>query len=171
MDVGARPPRTWWVWTLVAVGVAALAVFATAVALVVAPPALANLRSQVATGDPVPFSTGAMSAQIAVPAGWLIVRQDDGTAVISTPDRGLVAEVSLTDAAPEGAAILAGVPAPLVEQLVSGLTAAHGVPADGGDIIAAVGPGEAGTVVFAVTAPDLERYRPALAELLEAVLP
>lgn len=180
MTRSRRSERSWWIWPLVAVGVVGLSAFVVVVGLVVVPPLLANLRTQVASVEtPLVLGPEGASVAIAVPTGWLVTPQDDRHVTISTPDRGMTVEATLADTAPEQAAGDAGAQAPLGEPLASGLTVVHGPVAPSEDagasasvrLVAAVGPVDGRSVVFAVSSDDLERYRPALAELVEAVRP
>lgn len=170
----------WWVWTLAGVGAAGVVAFLVVIGLVVVPPALANLRTQVASAqDPLVIGSEAASVVIAVPDGWLITHPDDAQTLIATPDRGMIVDVTLAAGDPSAAAAAAGVASPLVETLASGLTVAHGPPVPAADedaanvpaLVAAVGPVAGGSVVFTVSSDDLDRYRPALASLLEGVRP
>ncbi len=173
-------PAPWWVWTLAAVGAAGLVAFLALVGVVVVPPALANLRTEVASAQtPMVVGSEAASVTVVVPDGWLITRQDDAHATIATPDRGMIVAVELSADEPAAAASVAGVASPLVETLASGLTVAHGIPVAPADqdpatvpaLVAAVGPVAQGSIVFAVSSDDLDRYGPALASLLEGVKP
>ncbi|OJV95391.1 MAG: hypothetical protein BGO47_02585 [Microbacterium sp. 67-17] len=179
MNDSTRSERSWWIWVLAAVGAAGLLVFAIVAGLVAFPPLLANARTQVASAEtPLVLGPKDASVAVAVPAGWLITSQDETHALIATPDRGMTIEAMLTDTAPEQAATDAGVAAPMVETLASGLTVAHGSPsgssegaAAGPDLVAAVGPVAGGSVVFVASSGDLERYRAAMASLVEGVQP
>lgn len=176
----ARPATAWWIWMLTAIGAVGLLIAAVVVGIVVLPPAIANLRTHVATAaDPLVLGAGEASVTIAVPDGWLVTPTDDTHAIVATPDRGMTVEVEVTPGDPAQAAADAGVSSAMVETLASGLTAAHGSPAPTGGqdaesgpvLVAAVGPVAGGSVVFTVSADDLDTYRPALASLLEGVRP
>ncbi|WP_341577774.1 hypothetical protein [Microbacterium schleiferi] len=179
-DSASQRHAPWWVWTLVAAGAVGVALFLVMVGVVVIPPALANLRTEVASAQtPMVVGSEGESVTVAVPDGWLITRQDDAHAVITSPDRGMTVAVELSADEPAAAASAAGVASPLVETLASGLTVAHGAPVAAADqdpatipvLIAAVGPVAGGSIVFSVSSDDLDRYRPALASLLEGVKP
>ncbi len=176
----SRSHTPWWIWTLAAVGVLGLLAFTIVIGIMAVPAALANLRTQVASvHSPLVLGSGPTSVEVVVPDGWLITRPDDSHALITTPDGGMTVDVDLDAEAPADAATTAGVASPLVEVLASGLTAAHGSPvptseddpADVPALVAAVGPVAGGSIVFSVSTADLDRYRPALANLLEGVRP
>ena len=144
------------------------------------PPAIANLQTRVATAtEPLVLGPESAPVTVIVPEGWLITRPDDSHARIVTPDRGLIVDASLSAADATQAATDAGVAAPMVETLASGLTVAHGAPSgpseEGAtavpDLVAAVGPVSGGSVVFVASSDDLERYRAAMASLVEGVQP
>ena len=154
----------WWVWTLAGVGAAGVVAFLVVIGLVVVPPALANLRTQVASAqDPLVIGSEAASVVIAVPDGWLITHPDDAHTLIATPDRGMIVDVTPAAGDPSAAAAAAGVASPLAAADED----AANVPA----LVAAVGPVAGGSVVFTASSDDLDRYRPALASLLEGVRP
>lgn len=175
-----RRRRTpWWVWTLTAIGAVGLLAFVVVIGVITVPPAIANLQTRVASAtDPLILGSDSARVTVTVPDGWLITRTDDSHARIVTPDRGLIVDASLSATDPTQAATDAGVGAPMVETLASGLTVAHGAPSGGEqgtatvpDLVAAVGPVAGGSVVFVASSDDLERYRAALASLVEGVQP
>lgn len=175
-----RSPTPWWVWTLAAIGGVGLLAFVTVIGVVTVPPAIANLQTRVAiAAEPLVLGPESAPVTVIVPEGWLITRPDDSHARIVTPDRGLIVDASLSAADAAQAATDAGVAAPMVETLASGLTVAHGSPsgsseegaAAGSDFIAAVGPVAGGSVVFVASSGDLERYRAAMASLVEGIQP
>ncbi|MEF2253914.1 hypothetical protein [Microbacterium schleiferi] len=174
-----RSPTPWWVWTLAAIGGVGLVAFVTVIGVITVPPAIANLQTHVATAtEPLVLGPESAPVIVTVPEGWLITRPDDSHARIVTPDRGLIVDASLSAADAAQAATDAGVAAPMVETLASGLTVAHGSPsgssegaAAGPDLVAVVGPVAGGSVVFVASSGDLERYRAAMASLVEGVQP
>lgn len=173
-------PTPWWVWTLAAIGGVGLLAFVTVIGVITVPPAIANLQTRVATAaEPLVLGPESAPVTVIVPEGWLITRPDDSHARIVTPDRGLIVDASLSAADATQAATDAGVAAPMVETLASGLTVAHGSPSGSSeegatavpDLVAAVGPVAGGSVVFVASSDDLERYRAAMASLVEGVQP
>lgn len=173
MGRSGQPERRWWIWTLVAVALAGLVGFGVAVAMIVVPPVLANLRTHVSEeGVPLILHEGATSATVQVPPGWLVSPIDDGHASVATPDRGMTVQLSLDDSAPDAVMATLGATGVLVEPLPTGTTAAHGAPSGESDaaLVAAVS-ASGGSVVLRVITDDLPLYRPALAEVLAGVAP
>jgi len=164
-------------WELLVATVAGLILTVSlALALAIAvPPMLVNLSTEVSDGTK-PFEissrdgTAVTTAEITVPAGWVVQRKDD-TLLVRTPDGVMnavveaVAEVASADRSPRETEVLA-----------SGLTVVHADLVRGAGVVAAVschrGEQPGATVVVTTRirdGGDAEMYRPALAALLEGI--
>jgi hypothetical protein len=166
--------------TIVASLAAALALVAIAFAAVIAvPQIIANLSSEASDGR-TPFVLDATdrTADIVVPAGWIVVRESAATISVRSPDGVMRAHLDLVAESPaaivDSRSDLAG--SPVTEILASGLQATHADLRDGG-LVAGVSTSASGdavrVVVEFVPAPDQDvdvvAYRPAIASLLEGV--
>ena len=140
-------------------------------ALVVVPPAVANLAGKVSDGT-TPESLG--GASVVVPADWIIVRASPDELTARTPDDALRATVTLSDDTPDDAvADTAKAGVPRSELLASRLTAVHADVGEG--IVAGVGRADAAPTVrveVKLHVPDggsAEAYRAAVGALLEGI--
>lgn len=177
-----------WPSVLAIVGAVGVAVLAVAALVTAVPAVLANAGAHVSDGaTPETLADGTASAQVVVPDGWIIIRADDASIIVRTPDDSVSARATvvaapvqramqaLVDAAPRGAQV----GDVRTEVLGSGLPAAHAdVTGAADDLFAVVTMGQAAgespvvTVVVDVAAEhDPARYRPAVAQLLEGIRP
>jgi hypothetical protein len=154
-----------------AVAVIAFIVFALVVAV---PPSIANLTSTVSDGvTPQTLQDGDLGAAVVVPEGWVVRRQGDDALSVVTPDGALTARLALTADDPETAISGSGDGTLRTEVLASGLTVVHADNALGSVVAAVVARGGDTVTVFAeVDDPQVRAvYRPALAQLLEGIVP
>lgn len=135
------------------------------------PPSLENLASEVSDGHTaVPVGN---SADVVVPADWILTRDGADAVAVRTPDGVLRARL---ESVPHGAATgLAGSPgvegATRSELLASGMKATHADVAGGGYVALVEDPetGENVRVVIEVRGSDLSAYRAAIGHLLEGI--
>jgi hypothetical protein len=168
-----------WELILATVGWLAVVAFVVVAAVTALPPVLANLSSIVSSGEV--FAVGD-DAEVTVPDGWS-VRESDAAVEVRTPDGVMTAVVALAPD-PSAASLDALLPPGVepdaeasrgpvqTETLASGLLLAHqDVTADPAGVVATVADAESGPVVTVTAAAgdELERYRPALAEILEGI--
>ena len=171
-------------WELLLATVAGLILTVSlALALAIAvPPMLVNLSTEVSDGTK-PFEissrdgTAVTTAEITVPAGWVVQRKDD-TLLVRTPDGVMNAVVeAVAEPAGEALEVASADRSPReTEVLASGLTVVHADLVRGAGVVAAVschrGEQPGATVVVTTRirdGGDAEMYRPALAALLEGI--
>ena len=157
-------------------GVIAAIAFAVAVAL---PPTIVNLSTSVSDGvAPFVLEEAGDTAQLTLPAGWVVERKNAADLLVWTPDGRMTATVTLSPTSCRTAlAELIDVGSTLqTEVLASGLTVIHTDRQRGVGVIAGVSLTDASakgpTLLVTTTIADEDdpsEYDLALAELLEGV--
>jgi hypothetical protein len=176
------PRHPWDVVIAVVAGVALIVVLSLA-ALVIVPPAVANLGSEASDGSTA-ASIGDSGATVVVPIGWVEAGAGTDVVTVRTPDGVLTVRLSPSSAGLDATLdktldeLATGDSAPsgrLDETLASGAVTAHanvGERALGAAVAAAPDAKKSVAVVASVAeGSELATYRPALAELLESISP
>jgi hypothetical protein len=169
----------WWELSIaIAAGAGVLAAVAFAIAVAL-PPTIVNLRTAISDGvSPFILEQSNASAEVTLPADWIVERKDAADLLVWTPDGRMSAIVTLTLAAPLTALEdVVDVDAALrTEVLASGLTVVHADRRGRDGVAAAVSLADTDTggptLLVATTVPDdadPDDYDLALAELLDGV--
>lgn len=177
---GRAPRRTRSVWRWVLVGVGALVLVAAAVVLWPNTPTLLNNAvARVESADAsVAVTSGAGTASIVVPAGWVLSQPPViGGTTVRSPDGVLQLTVEVVTGSPQDAVASHVSGVLLTESTPAGAVLVHGSDADASDATwwAAVGPagnGATGPSVLVraeANGADLDVYRDELAAFLAAV--
>lgn len=172
---GTVLPSNRWAVVLATVGALLVVAFVAFAILTALPPTAANLASSTSDGvTPVELTTSGVTADVIVPAGWVVVGDGDGAFLALTPDGVMKVRVALTPgAADEIVERTAGRASDLrTETLASGLAVVHADLEDGG-LAAGVDVPGAVVVLRSELLQDVDpaTFRPAFAELLEGVQP
>lgn len=168
-----------WEFAIAAVagaGVLVAVAFAVAVAL---PPTVQNLETATSDGvSQVILDLAGDTAEVTLPAGWVIERQDAADLLVWTPDGRMSATLTLTPDPCRTAMekVIDGGATLQTEILASGLTVVHADRRGGVGVLAGVSLSDAAmsgpTLLVTTTVPDEDdpgEYDHALAELLEGV--
>lgn len=173
-------PSHRWSTVLAIVGAVLVALFVALAVIVAVPPTVSNLASTVSQGDePVQLETPTASAQVVVPAGWLVTRAGDDGLVVLSPDGVLRVRMTLTEGTPLDVVTATDgrVGEPRSETLASGLAVVHSDLADGGIVAGVAVPGGVVRVQSELIPSDGDgdvdpaAYRPAFAQVLDGIRP